>query len=220
MKKKSKFLKHSIFISLFSSIIAALVSSFLTAYFTRQNIYKQSSLDLYKDLIHQQSEFVDHLSKDIQSRLHKLSAYFDSVEYGDKLKANEYWVQYREATMHWSAELKFYLTNLDRYFPHEEYTIGKYIIATDLFKNHLQYSFRQILEQDLQPRFVKINNEFNELNRNEAVYKELDNGKEFEQLKKEIDYLYKRVYEFTEGLSKASTYYKISTKTKLSKENF
>lgn len=217
--KINRLLRHPLMISLCSGLIVGIVGTFIAHQFNKDNLEKQMRLELYKDFIHQQGQFVDHLTKDIYSRVYKLSTYFKNLQSGDKVKANEFWGRYREEQVVWSEELRFYLTNLDRYFPKEEFRIGDYIQAKDLFKNHLGRSFRWILEYDIQPRFFKISNTLSDFNRNDSADRKIDN-RQLEILDKEIDSLYKRVYEFTEALSKASVCYKISTKEKILKEKF
>ncbi len=212
MNKREGFFKHPLVLSLCSGLIVGIVGTYLTDQFTQKNLEKQMQLELYKDLIHQQGEFVDHLTKDIYCRMYKLHSYFSNLKSNDSKNIEESFIRYKGERVAWSSELMFYLINLDRHFPKEEFQIGEYIKAKELFKDHLSYSFRQILEKDIQPRFYKINNALNELDKT--------NTKQMDSLSEEINDLYKRVYEFAEALSQASAYYKISAKTRLSKENF
>jgi len=216
--KISRLLRHPLVIAVCSGLIAGIVGTFIAYQFNKDNLEKQMQLELYKDLIHQQSQFVDHLTKDIYTRVYKLSAYFSSLKSGDNEKIKESWLKYREETVAWSGELRFYLTNLDRYFPKEEFYIGDYAPAKELFCKNLDRSFKWILENDIQPRFYNINNTLNDFNR--AIFARGIEENQMKILEKEIDKLYKRVYEFTEALSRASISYKVSAKTRLLKENF
>ncbi|MFA5224865.1 MAG: hypothetical protein WC431_06825 [Candidatus Omnitrophota bacterium] len=210
-----EFLGHPLVVSICSGLIIGIVGIYLTDHFAQKNLEKQMQLELYRDLIHQQSEFVDHLTKDIYRRIYKLSALASNLKNGNKAGAEEFKLQCKLETIAWSEELMFYLINLDRYFPKDEYRIGKYIIASELFKDCLSYSFRQILEKNIQPSFYSVNSDIKEMySTNEEV------AAKSEDLHKRIDNLYKRIYEFNEAMSKASMSYKISTKTKLEKNNF
>jgi len=217
--KISGLLRHPLAVSLCSGLIIAIVGTFIAHQFNKDNLEKQMQLELYKDLIHQQSEFVDHLSRDIYSRVYKLSSYYENLKSEDKEKAKEFWLKYRDESVACNEELMLYLINLDRYFPEKEFNIGKYAIAKELFKDHLDYSFKQVLLKDIQPRFVKIHKVLCDLNKSDSIENKLD-SEQLDSLGKEIDALYKRVYEFNVALSIASEYYKISTKTKLIKDNF
>ena len=212
MNKNEGFFKHPLVLTLCSGLVVGIVGTYLTDQFAQKNLEKQMQLELYKDLIHQQCEFVDRLTTGIYCRMYKLSSYFDNLGNNDSKIIEESFIRYKEERVTWNTELMLYLINLDRYFPKEEFKIEEYVKAKELFKDHLNYSFRQILEKDIQPRFYKINNALNELDKT--------NTKQIDSLSKEIDDLYKRVYEFAEALSQASAYYKISAETRLSKENF
>ena len=214
-----KLFRHPLIISLCSGLIVVLVGSFIAYQFNKGNLESQMQLELYKDLIHQQSEFVDHISRDIYSRVYKLSSYYDNLKSGNREKSAESWLEYKKEVVEYNEELMFYLINLDRYFPEKEYNIGRYAVASALFKDYLNYSFKQILLKDIQPRFVKIHKFLNTLVKNDFMVSNLD-GQNLNNLGKEVDSLYKRVYEFNVALSAASSYYKISAKTKLLKENF
>jgi len=219
LKKKVDIFKHPLVLTLCSGLIVGVMGTYLSDRFTQKNLEKQMQLELYKDLIHQQSDFVDHITKDIYCRIYKLSAYCSNLKSGDRNRIDESLLRYKEEAVAWSSELMLYLINLDRYFPREEFQIDNYIIAKELFKDHLDYSFRQVLEKDIQPRFYKAHKALTELDRAYSDAKRM-NVEQIDDFAKEVDSLYKRVYEFAEGLSKASAYYKISAKTRLLKENF
>jgi Na+/phosphate symporter len=88
-----------------------------------------------------------------------------------------------------------------------------------LFKGYLNYSFRQILEKNIQPSFHDIHEVLYDSRMSNSTGKKLDE-QQIEALDKEIDNLYKRIYEFNVALSKASSCDKVSAKTKISKRNF
>lgn len=209
-----KLLRHPLMVSLCSGFIICIVGTYLTIQGAKANLDRQMMLELYKDMIHQQSEFVDHLSKDVCARIYKLRSYFLTIESGSPKEIQESWERYKAETREWNNELKFYCINLDRFFPNDKFQIGGYAVAKDLFKNELSYSFRMVLEKDIQDKFARLNNSLNYINS-----KIVNNQKVPEEQKvlagRQIDSLYKTIYEFMESLSKASEYYKISTKTRL-----
>lgn len=210
-KQFNNFTKHPLVVSLFSGLIVCIIGASLTNYFTRQNLKRQMQLELYKNMIQQQSEFVDHLSKDIYSRMYRLTSYFNNAK-GNNRELQNYWIEYRQETVEWNKELKLYLINLDRYFPSEEFKINNYILAKEVFKNCSGCSFRQVLENVIQNKFADIQDKYSDSQK--------PTQEQLLLLDKQIDNLIKYVYEFTEGLSRASFYYKINTKNKLLREEF
>ncbi len=219
IQKLLVFGEHPLIVSLFSGVIVCIVGACLTNYFTQQNLKRQMQLELYKNLIQQQTEFVDHLSKDIYSRMYRLTSYFSILKGKNYQELQNYWNKYQDETAEWNKELKLYLINLDRYFPKEEFKIINYVIAKELFNNYPKYSFRNVLENIIQKRFVEIHKNIFVLD-SEYLNGQKPIEEELASLDTKINNLIKYVYEFTEGLSQASFYYKINTKVKLLKESF
>lgn len=198
-------LRHPLVVSLFGGLVVGIVGAFLAAFFAGINLEKQMKLELYKEMITRRGDFVDHLSKDIYDRIYKLSAYCSHLKGSERAIVQKWEIKYQSATEDWSGELRFYLTNLDRYFPPGEYKIGNYIKAKTLFKGALDFSFKNILLKKIQRRFYEAHRKIKDIGARYLRGQKIDK-EELADLEKEIDDLYKRVYEFSEGLSKASGY--------------
>lgn len=206
---------HPLFLVVIGGFITVAIGTWLTAFWAQQNFIRQVKLEIYKDRMHQQSKFVDNLSKDVYSRLYNLKVYFWNLTDGAKKETIvDSWNMYKNETIKWNETLKYNFINLDRYFPPNEFRIGDFVRENDLLRNYADKSFRKTFEEIIQRQFVvthrKLIDTRIKVSNNEKISED-----QLSTIEGEIEILNSLAYEFPEALLKASSDYKILSGGKL-----
>lgn len=214
---KLNLIRHPLFLIVISGLITVAIGTWLTAFWAQQNLIRQVKLEIYKDRIHQQREFLDNLSKVMYSRLYNLKVYFWNLTDGARKETIlDSWDKYKNETIKWNEALRYNFSNLDRYFPSNEFRIGDFVGGNDLLRNSADKSFRRTFEEIIQRQFIITHRKLIDTRIKVANNEKIPEN-QLSTIEGEIEILNSLVYEFTEALSKASSYYEIVLGGKLLK---